>query len=871
MSQRLKDILLDEEENYLIPLYWQKGEGVEAIKEEMKRIDEAGIKAVIVEARPHPDFVGPTWWQEVDVIMEEAKARGMKVWAFDDDHFPTGHAGGKVKDASSDLQRWFLAERHIDAIGPMKDTSFLIKPWINEGDKIVSIVAMRRGEISNEVVGEAIDVKHLVDDGVLYWDIPDGVWRIFIIVETMEGGSEHNKGYLNPLVAESTQILVDTVYEAYYDRYQTEFGKTFAGFFSDEPGFYNDETTFNFKSTIGIPNQHLPWRPDMLKRFEKAMGEDVKLLLPLLWYDKREKSSAVQFAYMDLVSQLYSKNFCDLLGNWCREHGVEYIGHVVEDNNVHTRLGPGTGHFFRSMWGQDMSGIDVVLNQILPGFDEEPLTWQAGETDSEFFHYALAKLGSSLGHIDPKKKGRTICEVFGAYGWHEGLKLMKWITDHMLVRGVNHFIPHAYSQHEYPDPDCPPHFYAQGKNPQHRYYRLLNDYTNRLSHLLNDGKHVASTAVLYPAEAEWSGKSMLIQKPVKELLQSQIDCDIIPVEVIIDQSKLVDGKLIINNESFESLIIPYAEALPTAIMLKIRKMADQGLTIIFVDGFPTYASETGLNISEEWNQLDAYPQVHVTGLSDLATTIKRLDLHEIDVEGNQPFLRFYHYEQAALDIYMFFNEDPYEAINTTITIPQKGKFAIYDAFENKLLHVDVVEREEGTELAISLQPYESVVFLVGEEFPEEPEQQKFKKYDSEITLTGQWSISTATSEQYPQFTPWGESDTLQNMSAPKILPSFTGTFRYELEFEWNAQPSAVFLDLGAVFEVAEVWLNDERVGLKICPPYDWDISDYIKQGSNRLVIEVTNTLGKEQKDILSSFVQQEPSGLLGPVSLIIND
>ena len=43
--------------------------------------------------------------------------------------------------------------------------------------------------------------------------------------------------------------------------------------------------------------------------------------------------------------------------------------------------------------------------------------------------------------------------------------MMKWISDFLLVRGINHFVPHAFSP-DYPDPDCPPHFGAEGHDPQ---------------------------------------------------------------------------------------------------------------------------------------------------------------------------------------------------------------------------------------------------------------------------------------------------------------------------------------------------------------------------------------------------------------------
>lgn len=103
MKSRLRDVLEGNEGNYILPLMWQRGEGEAVIREEMARIFEAGIKAVLIESRPHPDFLGPGWWADMDVIMDEARNRGMRVWVFDDDHFPTGHAGGKLKDAPKEL------------------------------------------------------------------------------------------------------------------------------------------------------------------------------------------------------------------------------------------------------------------------------------------------------------------------------------------------------------------------------------------------------------------------------------------------------------------------------------------------------------------------------------------------------------------------------------------------------------------------------------------------------------------------------------------------------------------------------------------------------------------------------------------------
>ena len=165
---------------------------------------------------------------------------------------------------------------------------------------------------------------------------------------------------------------------------------------------------------------------------------------------------------MNIVSKLYADNFCNQIGDWCRARGVEYIGHVLEDNNVHARLGPGAGHFFRSLWGQDMSGLDVVLWQIVPGFDQLSFRTTSGRRTVYSSTMAWRSWPYRSGTWI-RKQGRTMCELYGAYGWTEGLKLMKWLTDHMLVRGVNYFVPHAFTQKPFLDPDCPPHMYAGGK------------------------------------------------------------------------------------------------------------------------------------------------------------------------------------------------------------------------------------------------------------------------------------------------------------------------------------------------------------------------------------------------------------------------
>jgi hypothetical protein len=206
----------------------------------------------------------------------------------------------------------------------------------------------------------------------------------------------------------------------------------------------------------------------------------------------------------------------------------------------------------------------------------------------EFFDYVLAKLAASFAHIGLQTEGRAMCEVFGAYGWAEGTPVMKWLLDYLLVRGVNYFVPHAFSP-AFPDPDCPPHFGANGADPQFEGFSKLMVYGSRAAHLLSGGVHRADAAILYHADAEWmnmDGGAMLTQVPAKILYDAHIDFDILPADCFIDgtdsrihHAEAKNGRLCVGNESYQCLIVPAAEVLPAKLEEALETLKDDGVLI----------------------------------------------------------------------------------------------------------------------------------------------------------------------------------------------------------------------------------------------------------------------------------------------------
>lgn len=894
MEKRVVELLNDQAENYIFPFFWQHGEEETVLREYMQAIQSCGIQAVCVECRPHPDFCGPKWWQDFDVIMDEARKRGMKVWLLDDAHFPTGYANGALENADPELCKQYLSFNTVDVCGPMPQAVLDVAPLARhtpnplsggaasmlmggakqrefDDDKLLAVVAINVIK-GNKLGEEVIDLTELVKDGRLVWNAPYGMWRIFVLYNTRNGGGRTD--YINVLDRESCRLLIDAVYEPHYERYKDDFGKTFVGFFSDEPLFGNT-VGFAMDESIGRKNMPLPWSKDVPAMLRERLGDNWTSLLPALWTDFKDSNlnAKVRYAYMDTVTRLVEENFSKQIGEWCSERGVEYIGHLIEDNNQHSRLGCSLGHFFRGQTGQHMAGIDNIGGQVLLAGENHTRKGFMAPGDGEFYHFTLGKLASSGAHIDPKKMGRAMCETFGAYGWSCGVRLMKYLTDHFLVRGVNHYVPHAFSPKEFPDPDCPPHFYAHGLNPQFRHFRRLMRYMNRACHLINGGKHIAPAALLYHGEAEWTGGYMYLQKPARELMENQIDFDILPSDLFSDMDAFgasFDGELHVNGETYKTLIVPYAEFITKEVAQFVAQAAKKGFEVIFVDEHPSGICDC--EDGEVTTLLREISACRAVPLVELARYVEACGYKEVFLSSTFKRMRYYHYKLEN-DIYLFSNEDQSIAFEGEITVASTGDAVIYDAFENVLRPVEYEQVENGTKLKLTVEPYHMVIVVFGDKGTGYDLIPQPKEEGNKTIISGEWTISFAESQEYPNFRDHQKITTLENIGLR--YPEFSGTIRYETSFELESSKNAT-LTLEDAYEGVEVWVNGECAGMKIAPPYRFDISDLVQSGKNDLRIEVTNTLDRKVRNMdfdtgIYSFFRGssilEPSGLIGEVAV----
>ncbi len=859
MGNRLNEVLQGEQANYIFPFFWEHGESHEAIKQEIDKVCESNIRALCVEARPHPDFGGEHWWRDMDFIMDQARSRGLEVWLLDDDHFPTGHAVGVFQNGAHPLSNLFLTQLSTDVVGPVEKGAVALAKVIPQGGELVAVVACPRLEEGSTAVDTAkgVDVTALVKNGWLRWDVPPGLWRIFTFYTTHQGNGKRD--YFNILDTASVRLLLDQVYEPHYARYQKDFGKTFRGFFSDEPE-YGNMPGYDFQARLGSNMKFIPWSGELEERLRARWGESFALCLPALWVETayKEETAKVRYAYMDENTKQLKTAFSDQIHDWCAQRNVQHIGHIIEDDNSHGRLGCSTGHYFRSLSGMGMAGIDVVLLQIMPGMDQTYHQWIASDRDGEFFHYGLARLGSSLAHIDAKKQGDSMCEIFGAYGWQEGLRLMKWLADHMLSRGINHFVPHAFSPKAFPDPDCPPHFYAQGKNPQFAYFGGLMDYINRVCHLASGGRALSQVAVLYHADAEWAGRAMLFQKPVRALTENQIDCDVVPADLFAEENPYgmtFDGKRItVSNQEYELLVIPGCSYLPVPVARFCVKAAETGFPVLFVGEHPAYLCE---DVCDEPDLISRLKQCPVVALDQLAGAVKEKRLPTVEAEEAQPWLRTYCYQADCGLVVLCFNESTAKTVKTRLSILCEGEKALrYDAYTNRLYALPCQRQGGRLTAPLDLAPGEACILLAGHMGANAPE---YQPLEGGAPVEGPWEIT---------FAELGETvyRPLSRVEAGQVLPDLTnwaverqfcGVVRYEISLASTGGQEFLLLPEG--IDTAEVLVNGKSAGVRIGTPYCYPMD--LQAGENKVEILLPTTPVFLEPDPKSAFTVLPPFGM----------
>lgn len=696
------------------------------------------------------------------------------------------------------------------------------------------------------------------------------------------------------LCPEITDCFISVTYEATKEKVGHLFGSTIKGFFGDETSF---ENFGSYDVLFGMDTPCMPWSRVLLDSFKQAKNYDLLTSIESLWYEMDESFEKTRFDFMDVMTELFSTNFFGRIQAWCHANGLQFIGHVVEDNQAHMHHGYGPGHFFRTTRHFDLGGYDFVLRQVDSDLNRVPYTEHfpqfshyRDQPNADFFKFTLAKLAQSAAHLEIRTD-LVMCENFGAYGWDLGIKEMKWLTDWQTARGTNWYVPHAFSP-LFPDLDCPPHFYAGGNNPQWPFFRQWATYANRSCLMLREADLVCSIAVLYPAESHWAGDDVQLDAVCKALMEQQYDLHILSCDLLVDPTRFVieQGQLNIGKGQFRTIILPSIKSIPLQALERLDAFVRSGGQLIAIDHKPTKDcggnNAAVLSIVEKLGVI-----IEVTSMSGLSDILSKGKHASVKLALPNPDLRVCHFRKGELDIFFLNNESVYNTVKDLVTFQAEGTPEHWYPMTGERKPAVVYEQKEGSTIVpIQLAPYEAIfVVFKPAELIDNPlasytltEEQIFQ---TELDQQGRFLLEECLNDSDMPILSWqikAISSPLSDAIVPNMEPlaglgdwrqysswdKFSGSVVYEAEWETELTSGRSYaLDLGEVGEIATVSLNGTKLASLLCPPYRLKLPTELLLKHNVINVEVTNTLGAYLREGGFNRDTPEPSGLIGPVTL----
>ncbi len=637
---------------------WEGNMDRKTVCADLDTIQKKGFRNVIIEAGYKLPFkyLSDGWFKAVKTAVQEARKRNMKVWIIDEGKYPSGFAGGKFSQERPDLRMQALVQ--CGKISVKKGES------LNDEkvpDNAFSAVAVSHSGEANQTV-DIKDGKFSFSAGLDDWDIlfmkSDFRTSQTRCVNNPTGGKDENNSlcdYLNPAAVKQ---FIDWTHEQYKKYLGKDFGSTLLGFRGDEPDF-----------------GRLPWTPSIIEAFKAEKNYDptpwlASFLTPTLtWEEQRVKAD-----YWDVWSRLFAKNFFQQQADWCEANGVGHITHLNHDDEM-----PGCirseGDFFRDLSKVQVPGIDAIWNQIWPGKEND-----------------YPKQPSSVAHIYGKP--RAFSESFAAYFTTPSIPEAKFVVDYQMVRGINFFEfmfwPSKSTQKTWmSDPGM----------------KELNDYTNRTSYLLAQGKPGARIAVYYPIATLWQGNNQAYKDVVAishQLMMHQRDFDYINEDAFNEAITLGSGYM--ENKSgqrYYTLIIPSTDVLTSAAWKTINEFRSRGGKVLFWGRKPANLVEKTYTNPLPINDMKT---AAFEPLTDWTSQVEKiLPQPELKIVSDKnDSIRYIHRILPDGDLYFLFNESRKPA-NITVDFDRTGIVQEWNAIEGISKPLKATTQNSMTRLSLELE------------------------------------------------------------------------------------------------------------------------------------------------------------------------
>ncbi len=712
---------------------------------------------------------------------------------------------------------------------------------------------------------EVIDITNcLAEDGTLKWNVPKGKWVIRRFGMTPTGTKN------GPSFPEDSGLEIDKMSKKHI---RAHFNAFIGEVLKRIPEA--DRKTFKVVVMDSYERGGQDFTDDFLPDFEKHYGYDALPYLPVLdGYVVNSEKASDGFLW-DLRRLVADKIAYDYVG------GLREVSH---ENGLTTWL-ECYGHW---------------------GFPGEFLMYggQSDEVAGEFGGGEIEnRAASSCGHIYGKTKISAESTTCVNWAFSRYPAMFKKDCDRFFAEGINNTLLHVYISQPYEDKNPGVNAgFGNEFNRKNTWFSQLDvflDYIKRTNYMLQQGLNVADAAYFIGEDAP---KMTGITEP--ELPQGY-QFDYINAEVIENSMTVENGLLTLpHGTQYRILVLPPQETMRPELLAKIKPLVANGAVVIgpapkrspSQQNQPEADQQIQQMASELWGNVDGknvkshkYGKglvLSVITMEEAFALIKCIPDCKLP-EGNS--IHYGHRTTDGTEIYFVSNQlDTTQVFNAEFRVSgmQPELWSAASAVVREL--PAYVQNEETTTVPLKLAPNESV-FIVFRKNAEKAVSTNLKVNfpdEEKITeLVGPWLVKFDSKWRGPEKPVVFDQLIDWTTSSDNRIKYYSGTSFYNTTFnlEKVTNHETLFLNLGSFVAMAKVYVNDDYVGGLWTPPAQIDITNYVKEGENKLKIEVVNTwvnriigdlrLPEDERKTwynvfhYSADSDLHPSGLFGPVTI----
>ncbi len=515
-------------------------------------------------------------------------------------------------------------------------------------------------------------------------------------------------------------------------------------------------------------------------------------------------------------------------------------------------------------------GIRLSIEAYNGPSDDMAYGGQADEPMSEFWAWKRFGASGSCARMSSAAHtyGKRIlaAEVFTSWNdekWQGHPGNIKDLGDWALCEGINRFVFHRFAAQPWLDrvPGMsmgPFGLHYERTQTWWEYSKPWHEYLARCQYLLRQGLFVADLAYLHP-----EGVPRKFEPPAGAEIAPHVrggyNYDGCSVEVLLTRMSVDKGRLILpDGMSYRALVLADEETMTLPVLRKVAELAEKGATII--GARPPVKSPSLSEMGEGDRQVQALART-LWESGRIITGKKPMEV--LAQAGVKPdftasaILRYTHRTTGAEDIYFVANPEPGEVtVNARFRV--SGRVPEFWNPDSGTIRpvAEYTAKDDVTTIPLRLDPHGSVFVVFRNRSQEsgvrsQNTEKNFPEFKLVQEISGPWEV---------QFDPewyYGRDGARVTSNACKVvferledwtkrpedgIRYFSGKAVYSKAFDWPRASvrGPLYLDLGAVKDLAGVRLNGRDLGVLWKRPCRVEITEVLRQGENTLEVEVVN-------------------------------